>query len=164
MIGRDIIKLAILFVCRQINAFSTAFVVAGFGRVGTSVHWLLRVSLNEIELLCLQYIWNNYNEFNILTSVFVYSESLTKNAFVDHVLRCVEVTKCIHIQALMLIQHRYIACWLRLSYIQLTHTWVRKKLSNGKLNSFYLLLVRELVRYLLWNQLVLNWSFSEYFK
>ena len=39
------------------------------------------------------------NEFNILTSVFVYSGSLTKNAFVDHVLRCVEVTKCIHIQA-----------------------------------------------------------------
>ena len=36
------------------------------------------------------------NEFYILTSVFVFSGSLIKNAFVDHVVRCVEVTKCVH--------------------------------------------------------------------
>jgi len=139
--------------------FPRRLFVAGFGRVGTSVHWLLLVSINEIELLCLQYIWNNYKWIQytyvrICLQWIINSECIEQDvrilALVDHVLRCVEVTKCIHIQALMLIQHRYIACWLRLSHVQLTHIWVRKKLSNGKLNSYYYLLVRELARYLFW--------------
>ena len=55
MIGRDNIKLAILLPAAKTMRFHGVLFVAGFGRVGTSVHWL-RVSLNEIELLCLQYI------------------------------------------------------------------------------------------------------------